>query len=209
LNQAVLAAAITALASYPRLLLWTEKQLALPLLLSAIFICSIVMWGFVFAWHTPYAHHPVFFTPPGQKLFAGVTLAGIIFALGYRLWLDPALRSALPNEYPANRLEWLATVPFVLTFGLLFLIFAPFDWLLRLCRKERIALGLTAAFVAGIAAMKMQSHADAIPTNIFIGCLTARFLGGLMATFLYLRGGIVLAWWWAIIFELRLLPELF
>ena len=209
LNQAVLAAAITALASYPRLALWTEKQLPIPLLLSAIFICGIVMWSFVFAWHTSYTHRPVFFIQPGQKLFTGVTFAGLAFALSYKLWPDPALRSALPHEYPANLSAWLATVPFALTFSLLFLTFAPFDWLMRLCRNERIALGLTAAFATGVAAMKLQAHANAIPTDVFIGCLAVRFFSGLMATFLYLRGGIALAWWWTLMFELRLLPELF
>jgi len=208
LNQASLAAAGTTLACYPRLALWTEKSQAIPLLLCAVFICSIVMWSFVFAWHTPYAQRPIFFIKPSQKLFAGVTFAGIILALGCRLWLDPALCSALPEDYPADLKHWLATVPFVLVFGQLFLIFAPLDWLMRLCRNERIAIALTAAFAASVAAMKLQAHAGSIPTELFIAFLAGRFFTGLLVAWLYLRGGMALAWWWALLFELRLLPEL-
>ncbi len=208
LNQAGLAAALTTLACYPRLALWTEKQQALPLLVTAIFICGIVMWSFVFAWHTPYTNRSIVFIKPGAKLFVGATFAGIGLSLGWKFWLDPALRPALPQDYPADFLHWLATVLFVLAFGQLFLTFAPFDWLMRLCRNERLAIVLTAAFATGIAATRLQAHAEAIPTNVFIGALAFRFLGGLVATFLYLRGGIALAWWWALVIELRLLAEL-
>jgi hypothetical protein len=208
LQRATFAAALTTMACYFRLSHWTEQPLPIYLSLSAVFICSIVMWSFVFAWHPPCVNRPIFLIPPGQKFFAGVTLAAMGLSLGYKQWLDPALRSALPKDYPADLFHWLATLLFMLGFGQLFLTFAPFDWLMRLCRNERLAILLTAVFTASIAAMRLHSHADAIPTDVFIIALLFRFLSGLLAAFLYLRGGIALAWWWTLVIELRLLPEL-
>jgi hypothetical protein len=114
----------------------------------------------------------------------------------------------MPEDYPADLQHWLATVPFVFAFGQLFLTFAPFDWLMRLCRNWRISAVLTAAFGVSVTVMKLQPHADSIPTPVFVGFLAGRFLGALLAALFYLRGGMVLAWWWAFLFELRLLPEL-
>jgi hypothetical protein len=167
-----------------------------------------VLWSFVFAWHTPYTNRPIFFVRFNSKLFLAATFAGIALSLASKLWLDPSLRAALPEDYPADWQHWLAGIPFVFAFGQLFLTFAPCDWLMRLCRNQRIAAVLTAAFGVSVTAMKLQPHAGAISTTVFVCFLAGRFLGALLAVIFYLRGGMVLAWWWAFLFELRLLPDL-
>jgi hypothetical protein len=208
LNQALLAAASSTLACYPRLALWNTKNLPLSFLFFAVFVCSIVLWSFVFAWHTPYTNRPVFYAKFDPKLFLGATFTGIVLSLGCKVWLDPAMRTAMPDDYPADWQHWLATVPFVLAFGQLFLTFAPCDWLMRLCRNQRITCVLTAAFGVSVTAMKLQPYAGSISTPVFVCFLAGRFLGALLAVIFYLRSGMVLAWWWAFLFELRLLPEL-
>jgi hypothetical protein len=202
-----LAAAGSALACWPRLALWKASHLPLPYLLFSIFICSIVLWSFVFAWHTPYTRRPIFAAKFSPKLFSITTAIGIVLAGVSKVWLDPQMRAVFPEDYPADLIHWLAEVLFVFGLGQLFLTFAPCDWLMRLCRNQTITMALTASFGASVMAMKLQPHAGEISTPIFACILAGRFLGGLLAVFFYLRGGMALAWWWAFIFELRLLPE--
>ena len=207
LNQAVLAALVSALACYPRFSLWSAQPVPIRYLEAAVFICGITLWSFVLAWHKPYTNRPVFFVKWDGKIFFVATVGGIILAAVCRFGLDPVLRQQLPEDYPADLAHWLATVPFMLGFGQLFLTFAPFDWLMRLCRNRLIAACLTALFGVGVTALKLHPHATSIPPLMFTGLLAARFVGGLLAAALYLHGGMVLALWWTLLLQLRLLPE--
>ena len=101
---------------------------------AAIFICCILLWGFVLAWHSPYANRPVFILKL-DRATSLATLIGLGTAAAFHVWLDPSLRAKFPEEYPADlRIGW-PSVPFVLGFNQLFLVFAPFDWLIRLARN--------------------------------------------------------------------------
>jgi hypothetical protein len=53
LRSAILAALLTTLACAPRVLLWTTRPYTLGYLEAVLFFGSIVLWAFVFAWHTP------------------------------------------------------------------------------------------------------------------------------------------------------------
>src|SRR5882724_6555650 len=97
LNLASLAAAVSALASYPRMILWLIRRNALWYLEAVIFFCGIVLWGFVFAWHTVYVKKPVFNFKIDTKSFITVTLTGLGMATVYALCLDPYLRTKLPD----------------------------------------------------------------------------------------------------------------
>lgn len=208
LNRASLAAAISALACYPRLSLWLNRSAPLWYLEAVIFVCGIVLWSFVFAWHTPYTHRPVLVLKPEPRAFLTATFLGVIVAAAVQLWLDPLLRSTWPEEYPADLKHWLASVLFSLALNQLFLIFAPFAWLMRLLKNRSLAACLTALFGAGVLAMKAQSLGTPIPPPLLAVLLAGRAVMGLLAVGLYLRGGVVLVWWWTFLFEARLLPDL-
>jgi len=127
LNWAVIAALASALAGYPRLSLWLNRSAPVWYLEGTIFLCGIVLWGFVFAWHTQYTLRPVFVLKLEPKAFIAATVIGIIAAAVFDLLLDPALRSKIPEEYPADLQHWFAMVLFSLAINQLFLLFAPFD----------------------------------------------------------------------------------
>ena len=112
LNRAVIAGLATALACYPRIALWLNRTAPIWYLEAMIFLCSIVLWGFVFAWHEPFTHRPVWMFKLEPKLFITVTLTGIVAAAFFYFFLDPSLRVQVPEEYPADLENWLAQVLF-------------------------------------------------------------------------------------------------
>jgi len=208
LNQSSLAAAVTALACYPRFALWTKRQDSLIFLEMATFVCGAILWGFVFAWHTPYSNQPIFRFKIEPKLFLTATGLGLVTATLFYFVLDPSLRARFPEEYPSDLKHWFALVPFLLSLNLLFLVFAPFDWSLRLLRKPWLAILLTASFAASVTGMKLHSLAEPVSHGLAMSLVLTRFVGGLLAAWLYWRGGLVLVWWWTFLFELRHLLNL-
>lgn len=203
LRQASLAALISALASYPRLALWRHRPAPLWYLEATLFICCILLWGFVFAWHEPHTGQPVFRfkLDPMPLLVATVTALGA--ALVFHLWLDPPLRSKFPEEYPPDLAHWLAAVPFILAFNQLFLIFAPFDWLMRLGKNRMVAACLTSLLGAVLLLMKIHSLSASIAPPLLAVLLAGRVATGLLVVWFYLRGGVILVCWWALLLESR------
>ena len=134
--MAGVAALVSALACYPNLSLWLKPSAPIWYLEAVIFLCCIILWGFVFAWHTPYTGRPVFVLKPGLKPFCAATVIGILaaacFVCGWIRRFDPSCR----KNYPADLKHWLATVLFSLALIQLFLVFAPFDWLMRLLKNR-------------------------------------------------------------------------
>lgn len=203
LKMAGIAAAISTVACYPRLSLWLTRPAPVWYLEATIFICCIILWGFVFAWHTPYTGRPVFTLKLEMAPFVTATLTGIGAAVVFHLWLDPPLRAKFPEEYPPNLLHWLTTVPFSFALIQLFFVFAPCDWLMRLTKNRRVAMGLTALFAASVQAMKIHSLSAPVPPPLAAELLALRFVGGFLAVWFYLRGGIFLVWWWAFLLQCR------
>jgi hypothetical protein len=205
LNWAVIAALASALAGYPRLSLWLNRSAPVWYLEGTIFLCGIVLWGFVFAWHTQYTLRPVFVLKLEPKAFIAATVIGIIAAAVFDLLLDPALRSKIPEEYPADLQHWFAMVLFSLAINQLFLLFAPFDWLMRLFKNRWVATNLTVLFGVLVLALKIQSLPTQFPPWLFAAILTGKIVMGFLAVSFYLRGGVMLIWWWTLLFEARLL----
>ncbi len=203
LNQASVAALVSALACYPRMSLWLNRPAPVWYLEATLFLCGIVMWGFVFAWHTPYTHRPVFIFKPEPGVFIAATLLGIVAAGACHLWLDPLLRSKWPEEYPADLEHWFALMLFSLALNQLFVVFAAFDWLIRLLKHRWLAAGLTALFGAGLLAMKIHSLATPISPPLWTVLLAGRIIAGLLAVWFYLRGGVTLVWWWTFLLGTR------
>jgi len=208
LLMASAAALVTTLACHLRLAHWLNRADPLWLLESAIFLCGIVLWGFVFAWHTPYTGRPVLTFKLDPRLFVTATLAGIAAAATFHLFLDPVLRPKIPEEYPADLKQWLALALFSLAFNQLFLVFAPFAWLVRLFRLPRVAAVLTVLFGAVVLAIKIHSTPAPISSALFATLLAGRIVMGFLAVSFYLRGGVLLSWWWTLLVEMRHLPDL-
>jgi hypothetical protein len=207
LHAAGIAAAVSALACYPRLSLWLHRPGPIWYLEATIFICGIMLWGFVFAWHEPYTGRPVFIFKQELVPFTVATLAGIGAALAFRLWLDPVLRPQFSEEYPPDLLHWLAAVPFILAFNQLFVIFAPFDWLMRLTRNRWLSAGLTGVLAGALLLVKIQKLSATVPPSLLAVMLLGRSVAGFLAAWFYLRGGAGLVCWWAFLLESRHLVD--
>jgi hypothetical protein len=208
LNLAVIVALASALACYPRLSLWLNRSAPVWYLEGTIFLCGIVLWGFVFAWHTQYTLRPVFILKPEPGPFIAATLVGIVTAAVFDLALDPLLRPRIPEDYPADLEHWFAMVLFSLAINQLFLLFAPFAWLMRLFKNRWVATNLTVLFGALMLAMKIQSLSIQLPPLLFAALLTGKIVMGFLAVSFYLRGGVLLIWWWTFLFEARHLLNL-
>ena len=208
LNMAVIAALVSALACYPRLSLWLNRSEPVWYLDGTIFLCSIVLWGFVFAWHTQYTNRPVFELKLERGPFIAATLVAIFAAVVFDLALDPSLRSKIPQDYPVDLENWFASVLFSLAVNQLFLLFAPFDWLMRLFKNRWVATNLTVLFGALLLVMRMQSLHTQLPLSLFLAVLIVQILMGFLAVSFYLRGGVLLVWWWTFLFEARHLLNL-
>jgi hypothetical protein len=206
LNLAVIAALASALACYPRISLWTGRSAPIWYLEGAIFLCGIVLWGFVFAWHTQYTGRPVFILKPEPGPFIVATVVAIIAVALFDLLLDPSLRSKMPEDYPTDLNHWFAFLLFSLAFNQLFLLFAPFAWLMRLVKNRQVAACLTVLFGVCVLAMKIRSLPTPVPPLPLAALLAGRIVMGFLAVSFYLRGGVLLVWWWTLLFEARLLP---
>ena len=104
--------------------------------------------------------------------------------------------------------HWLATVLFSLAINQLFLIFAPFDWLMRLFKNRWGAANLTVLFGVLVLALKIRSLPAPLPPGLFAALLAGKIIMGFLAVWFYWRGGVLLIWWWTLLFEARHLLNL-
>lgn len=206
LRSTFVAALGTTLLCYPRLSLWSTRQLPIWYLEATLFFGGFVLWAFVFAWHTEYTRRPVLALRIDRRILAGATAIGLAVAAFLHFVLDPAQRLRVPEDYPNNLVDWIAKTLFGLAFLQLFLTFAPFAWLMRLFRDQRIAAPLTVAFSLLILFLKRNASPDPAPAAMFALLLATRVFLALLSLWCYLRGGLLLAWWWGLLIEMRHLP---
>jgi hypothetical protein len=206
--QATAAAAVSTPACHLRLAHWQNRPDSLWLLEALLFFCSIVLWSFVFAWHTEYTRRPVFAPRLEPRVFAIVTVTGIAAGAVFHILIDPALRTRMPEDYPADLEQWFALLLFSMAFNQLFFIFAPFAWLVRLFQNEKAAAGLTVLFGAAVLAVKLHSTPVPMSTALFAALLAGRVVMGCLSVSFYLRGGMLLSWWWTLLVESRHLANL-
>ena len=208
IKTAATAALCTSVACYPRLALAPQLHYPIWYLEALVFLGSTVLWAFVFAWHTKYTARPVFmFTLPRGPWILATTL-GIVTAVLLQLFLDPALRIRTPEDYPVNVPQWMAVTLFSLGFTQLFLVFAPFAWLLRLFRRVDAAVVLTVLFGLFVFAFKNRAAPTAIPPLMLVELLVFRVAAGFLSVYFFLRGGVLLVWWWALLIHGRHLIHL-
>jgi hypothetical protein len=203
LKSAATASFISSLACYPRLSLWLNRPYVLWYLEAVLFLCGIVLWGFVFAWHTKYTGRPVLTHKVGLAPFVVATLAGVGLAIVLHFWLDPTLRLRTPEDYPKTLFQWIALVLFSLAFTQLYLVFAAFAWFVRLFQNTAMAIVLTVLF--GVFVMVIKNHASPtpMPTALLLGLLVSRLALGALSVYFFLRGGVLLAWWWGLLLQSR------
>jgi hypothetical protein len=202
LRAAVLAALATAVVCYPRLATATNLHYTTWYLESLLFLGGIVLWAFVFAWHTRYSGRPVFTLKIGLWPLAVATTTGIL-AAALLLRGDPALRARTPTDYPTNFPQWVAMTLFSLAFTQLFLVFAPFAWLIRLFRRKETAWLMTVLFGLFVLGVKNRAPATPMPPMLFLGLLLFRILAGFLSVYFFLRGGVLLVWWWTLLLQSR------
>jgi hypothetical protein len=182
------AALATAILCLPRLSLWTSRVYPIWYLEAIIFTGGFVLWGFVFAWHSKYTGRPVFTLDMQAGGFGLATLAGLGGAVTVRLFVDPFARQVMPEDFPANLEQWLAAGLFTLSLSQLFLVFAPFAWLMRLFKRQTIAFTFTVLFGLVVFVLKTLHAAKPItPAQLGILLLT-RLIMEMLAVGIYLRG---------------------
>jgi len=148
---------MTSLASYPRLVLWTERPYQLWFLTLTLAWASFILWSFVFAWHSKYTHRPVLVVRTNLRIWGFATVAGLIGASVLARYIDPVLRPLVPDDYPATVESWLAMTLFLLAFDQLFLCLAPFAFFLRLSHRPSIAASLTVLFGVFLVYLKARA----------------------------------------------------
>jgi hypothetical protein len=204
LTSAMLAGLGSAMVCWPRIATASHQRYPVWYLEAVALLGSIVLWGFVFAWHTQYTQRPVFTLKVGLGPFLLATAAGLTAALCWHFALDPSLRARVPEDYPSSTGQWLARTLFSLGLTQLFLVFAPFAWLMRLFRNRQTAFALTVLFGLVVLIIRdSRSPSPLGPEPLFIGLLAFQGAAQALAVYLFLRGGVLLVWWWSLLFQSR------
>jgi hypothetical protein len=206
-RSAAIAAALSAIFSWPRMVLWDTRKWPVWYLEATVFFGGFVLWAFVFAWHTEYTKRPVFTFKIKPSLVAAATLGGIFLALTFHYLLDPPMRRVAPQDYPTNFPHWVAATLFSLAFTQLFLLYAPFAWVMRLVRNEQVATWSTVTLGVVVLIMKIESSSVSAPPLLIAELLLLRVAGIYLGIWFYLRGGILIVWWLELLVETRHLLE--
>ncbi len=203
LKTAAAGAAITTLASYPRLILWTARPHQLWLLTLTLAWASFFLWSFVFGWHSKYTRQPALIVKTTRRWWGAATLAGLLGAVILMRFIDPVLRPLIPDDYPGTVAAWLAVTLFILAFEQLFLCLAPFAFFLRLSQRPGIATGLTVLFGVFLLYLKMLSWAGQFSSSFILELFVWRLLTGFLSVSFFLKGGALLNLWWIFLMQIR------
>jgi len=203
LKAAAAGAAITTLASYPRLVLWTERPHQLWFLTLTLAWTTFILWSFVFGWSPKYARRPVVAVQPTFRSWSAATAAGLAGVLVLGSIIDPILRPLVPGDYPTNIESWLAFTCFALAFDQLFLCFAPFAFFLRLTRKPATAASLTVLFGVVLVYIKARTWSDQFSSLFVIELFAWRVAAGFLSVFFFFKGGVLLNAWWILLLQVR------
>lgn len=203
MQSAAIAALIGCLLCYPRLAHWSNRSYPIWYLEATLLLGGFVLWALVFAWHTEYTHRPVITLKLEPVPYILATLAAVVVAFLLLRVVDPPLRIRFPEDYPSTFQQWSAMTLFSLGFTKLFLIYAPFAWSLRLCKREWMAILLTVLF--GVCVVVIQTHSLPKPIALPTLCVLALFRAGtsLVSVWLYSRYGLILVCWWSLLLQSR------
>ncbi len=201
--RAALAAVVTALAGYPRLMLWLERPYAVLPMCLMMFVCTFVLWAFAFAWQKPYAGREVIGAGFNPRIWVAATVVALAWAAILHFLIDPQSRMVTPKEFPDSWKLWIAMSLFHLALEPLFLTFAPYAFFMRLFRQPRLCMALTVLFGVFVLFLKLRSGVKLPPLSLALELTALRLAGGFVGLFFYLRGGALVVWWMVLIQEGR------
>ena len=202
-KSAAIATLAGAMVCYPRLALWPNRSYPIWYLEAVLLLGGFVLWAFVFAWHTKYSGQPVIALKLPTKSCVLATLAGIILAAVLHWFMDPVFRARTPEDYPANLQQWIAMTLFSLGFTQLFLVFAPFDWSVRLSKQRWFAMLFTVLFGVFVLVVKTRSSPEQLAPSVFWLLIIVRAVISFFSVWFYSRHGVLLAWWWGFLLQTR------
>lgn len=203
MKSAAIAALAGSLVCYPRLALWPNRSYPIWYLEAILLLGGFVLWAFVFAWHTKYTNRPVFTLKLEMTPCLLATVAGILMASMLHLFVDPAFRVRTPEDYPANLEQWIAMTLFSLGFTQLLLVFAPYDWSVRLFKRRWIAILVTVLFAVFVLVVKTRSSPTPIAPSLFYVLIIVRAGISLLSVWFYSRYGVIPVWWWGFLLQTR------
>lgn len=204
-KKACLATVLSCLTCLPKLCLWENRQWPVWYLATVLLSTGFVLWAFVFAWHIIITGKDPF--RPSISIthwVAATLLASANAAIAYFIF-DPKVRAIAPTEFPKDTISWIADTLVLLTFGRLFLLFAPVALFGRLFRNHAAVVILTACFNGFVAVLR--AHQLQLPTELILQTLPVRLLGVAITVLFYLKGGVCTVVWMTLLIQLRhLLP---
>lgn len=205
-KKACIATALSCLASLPRLHLWENRQWPVWYLAAVLLTTGFVLWAFVFAWHSKITGREPFSPSRSPLHWLAATALAIANAFIACLIFDPRLRATAPAEFPKDFCSWTADALVSMSFGRLFLIFAPVAFFGRLLPNHVAVVVLTACFNGFIAVLRTTQLELSI--GLILLTLSVRLIGSALAVMLYLRGGVWTILWMTLLTQLRHLPAL-
>jgi hypothetical protein len=113
------------------------------------------------------------------------------------------LRARTPGEYPLNVEQWFAMTLFSLAFTQLFLVFAPFAWVLRLVRRQGLAAVLTVLFGVYVLVARNYHSSHPMSAELWLRLVLVRLVVSSCSVLFFLRGGVLLVWWWSFLIQSR------
>lgn len=201
--RAAAAAALTALACYPRLTLWFDRPRDVSFLEAAVFGSAFFLWGAVFAWHEKYSGRPAVDISFRKVPWAAATVLGLAGAALMTAFLDPVLRPLAPEVYPTTIQGWLAQAFFTTTFTQLCLCFAPLAFALRLLPTPPHAAVTAVVWAMAVTVLKFYGLPQPVAPLVSVAVLAARGVSAALCVWFYWEGGLLLALWWTVLLELR------
>ncbi len=208
LLRAAIAAALTALACYPRLAHWGQRPDAVWFYVAVIGWAAFVMWAAVFAWHEKHGQREVFPRRVSPRLWLITGAMGLVGATLSFHFGDATLRQLAPTDFPRNPGQFAEHILFNLALEQLFLCFAPFAFCVRLLPNAKAAGVGVVLFGLLVFALKLQSVAAAITWDLALGLAFFRALHSGVSVWLYQQGGVWLVWLFAFLLQCRHLFEL-
>lgn len=185
--------------------MWSARVYPLWYLTLLLLLGSFALWGFVFGWYPRYTGRRVFTFEINRRVLIYATVTGVAVAVLLHYTVDAIFRERVPEEYPRTVLDWTVMTLFTLGFSQLFLVFAPLAWLMRLFRGKAIAVPLTVLFGVFVLFARQRGSTQVLAGHEFLGLLAMRMMVSFLAVHLFLRGGVVLVWWWSVLVQSRLL----